>query len=185
MKNIFTPEFNLGIKNVRLRGLVCLVISTILPVILSLLTIGGNWLHDTFDFAPVNPEPEDIDIFFGFLIFIPWLFSVFFSIHIIWGMVEVIANRTWAEIPRCIQWIMLIDFGIPTYGMIFYLTYATFQSFSHFPISKMKIAFFVREQNPMMDLAKTVNGSPNQEGGQDESTETIGNTAYHLLFTCM
>lgn len=128
-KIIFTPEFDLGIKNVRLRGLVRLVIGTIFPVLLSLLVIGGNWLYDTFDLAPVNPEPENIDIFFGFLIFIPWLLSIFFSIHIIWGMVEVIANRTWAEIPKSIRWIMLIILGIPTYGMICYLTYITVQSF--------------------------------------------------------
>lgn len=111
IKTFMNPDYDLGIKNMRFRGLVRIMMGIFLTTVFVFLTIGGASIYDKLD-VPKHEEGEE-NWSFILLIGLPGLSAFFVSMHVLWGVVELLMKKSWNQISSSIRLLLLFFVGVP------------------------------------------------------------------------
>lgn len=111
LKTLMNPDYDLGIKNVRIRGIIRVMMGIFLTSIFVFLTIGGASIYGKME-IPEFEEGED-NWFFIILILFPGLSAFFFSMHVLWGIVELLLNKMWNQLSSSTRIWLILFIGAP------------------------------------------------------------------------
>lgn len=115
------PDYDLGIENIRLRGLIRSGIGITLPTLLGLITMVCAWIYDASGFSTFEYHDEPAISLDEIIVGLPFILTIFSSIHLLWDIVELSVNRTWNEISSGVRWVILPVIGIFSFGVVCYL----------------------------------------------------------------
>jgi len=110
---------DLGIENVRLRGIARMLIGVVLTAIGCFVGIVVSIIGLVV--TDILPRSSDggSDIFV--LFFVGFAIPIFTSVYVIWGIVEFIFNVAWDNLDSKIRLVFVLILGIPLMGAITFL----------------------------------------------------------------
>ena len=113
IKIFMSPDFDLGIRNVRIRGIIRIIVGILLTTVFVFLTIGGAHIYDRLGLRNLENEPGDPGLYGFLLLALPVLSTLFASIHLLWGIVELLMNKSWNQISSSIRLLLILFIGVP------------------------------------------------------------------------
>lgn len=114
LRLVMDPGFELGIRHIRIRGLVRILASIVLTAAFVLLALGGFTMLGSI--GTHDPDERGIDIvdIVNFLLLgFPLILIAAASIHFLWGFVESLLGRSWNSIRPSLRLLLMAFIGIP------------------------------------------------------------------------